>query len=330
MISTVLKKLGSFARFYIISMRPYYFFVTGIAGWVGVAYYEYLSAQGQHQLPELSIEKKILILILLFLSWGVNQIINDFLGLEEDRINAPKRPMVTGDLPAIPAVLVSAVIMIGASVITYLFLSPVAVIFIWVGSLFNVIYNYSKAWGIWANIFFGVMIAITPIFGFYACSPLAPAFYATALPYLFAMVIVLNGLLTFYTYFKDYSGDQAAGQKTLVVQLGIQKSRPLALIFSIVPAIAFLMIQFSAHFPLHTTFYILAGATVLLHGITGIQFFRYPQGPKTRSNLLFNFQAGVAGQAALISIFAPIPGIIVFVLSISLIALLFLSHRDSK
>ena len=35
---------------------------------------------------------------MLFLSWGINQIINDYLGLKEDRVNAPNRPMVTGEL----------------------------------------------------------------------------------------------------------------------------------------------------------------------------------------------------------------------------------------
>ena len=33
-----------FIRAYIKSMRLYYSFVTGIAGWLGVAYYEYLVA----------------------------------------------------------------------------------------------------------------------------------------------------------------------------------------------------------------------------------------------------------------------------------------------
>ena len=33
-----------FARAYVRSMRLYYSFVTGIAGWLGVAYYEYLAA----------------------------------------------------------------------------------------------------------------------------------------------------------------------------------------------------------------------------------------------------------------------------------------------
>lgn len=319
-----LRTAGRFTKFYIISMRPYYFFVTGIAGWVGVAYYE------SQNIAPLSLVKKALILTLLFLSWGVNQILNDFLGRKEDRINAPHRPMVSGDLPAKRSVLLSILIMIGASTITYFYLSPIAVFFIWAGALFNFFYNFSKAWGLWANIVFGLMIAISPLFGFYACHRYLPSFTSTELPYLVLMVAILNGMLTYYTYFKDYTGDKAAGQKTLVVNLGLQVSRYLSLIFSIVPAFSFIIINRFAGFSLNPLFIILAAGTTLLHFITGIQFFRFPEGQKTRSNLVYNFQAGVGGQAALISLFNPNLGLILFMLSIVMIALLFLCHRDSK
>ena len=80
----------SFIKAYIKSMRLYYFFVTGIAGWIGVVYYEYMNSTltGNTIAGTSYSGKKIVILLLLFLSWGINQIINDFLGLKEDRINA--------------------------------------------------------------------------------------------------------------------------------------------------------------------------------------------------------------------------------------------------
>ena len=80
----------SFIKAYLKSMRLYYSFVTGMAGWIGVAYYELLASNHSEHTIEIipSQEKKIVILIMLFLGWGVNQIINDYLGLKEDRINA--------------------------------------------------------------------------------------------------------------------------------------------------------------------------------------------------------------------------------------------------
>ncbi len=77
----------SFAKTYIKSMRLYYSFVTGIAGWIGVAYYQYVAnSTGKIGTSEFiktiecptSLTKMIIILIILFLAWGVNQILNDY------------------------------------------------------------------------------------------------------------------------------------------------------------------------------------------------------------------------------------------------------------
>lgn len=68
---------------YIKSMRLYYAFVTGIPGWLGVAYYESIAVK--LNLPPVPMWKKGIVLVALFLSWGINQIVNDYLGIEEDR-----------------------------------------------------------------------------------------------------------------------------------------------------------------------------------------------------------------------------------------------------
>ena len=62
-----------FARAYVRSMRLYYSFVTGIAGWLGVAYYEYLAANPALRTIEVapSPEKKLVILALLLFNVGV-------------------------------------------------------------------------------------------------------------------------------------------------------------------------------------------------------------------------------------------------------------------
>ena len=96
-----------FLKAYGKSMRIYYSFVTGIAGWVGVAYYQYIAntvgergTSGLERTIEVPapLSRQIVIILILFLAWGINQIVNDFLGYKEDKINAPMRPMVTGEL----------------------------------------------------------------------------------------------------------------------------------------------------------------------------------------------------------------------------------------
>jgi len=101
-----------FWKAYIKSMRLYYAFITGIAGWVGVSFYQF--AMPEHY----SHARATLLLVMLFLSWGVSQIINDYLGLREDRINAPNRPMVTGELDPRNALIVSGIMMAGVVIVS--------------------------------------------------------------------------------------------------------------------------------------------------------------------------------------------------------------------
>ena len=184
-----------------------------MAGWIGVAYYELLASNHPEHTIEIipSQEKKIVILIMLFLGWGVNQIINDYLGLKEDRINSPDRPMVTGELNANKALFLSLGILFAAAGITWFYLEPVAVFFIFAGAILNIIYEFAKGHGVLGNVVFGLMITMATFFGFYACGPTQASFLA---PHRFAALIliwIINGLMTFYTYFKDYEGDKAAG-----------------------------------------------------------------------------------------------------------------------
>jgi len=59
-----------FVLAYIKSMRLYYAFITGIAGWIGVSFYNFC-------MPDhFSYLRSGLILVLLFLSWGINQIVH--------------------------------------------------------------------------------------------------------------------------------------------------------------------------------------------------------------------------------------------------------------
>jgi geranylgeranylglycerol-phosphate geranylgeranyltransferase len=315
---------------YVKSMRLYYSFVTGIGGWAGVAYYEQLLEAGELQGPVLDLGKKAVILTLLFLSWGINQIINDFLGLKEDRINAPHRPMVTGELPVLPALALSLGLMLGATLYSGLFLSPIASGLIWVGAGLNVLYNFSKAWGAWANVVFGLMIAVSPLFGFYAAAPGLPLPWETNLWLLYAGVALLNGILTYYTYFKDYLGDKAVGQKTLVVALGLDKAKKLAVILSLLPSLAFVIAKFAFGVAVNPEFIILAVATTALHLWTGWHYYKNPQGEKTYQGLKGNFQAGVCGQASIIALFTPWLGTILFLASFFLIGFLFDQHKDAK
>jgi geranylgeranylglycerol-phosphate geranylgeranyltransferase len=330
--------MRTFIVAYIKSMRLYYSFITGMAGMMGVAYYQYVALSGD-QIALSGLRKTVetptstpamfLVILILFLSWGINQIINDALGLKEDRINAPQRPMVTGELQPRIAVLVSALLMTGAMVITALALQPAAIIPLVAGVGLNIVYEYAKGHGIWGNIIFGIMISMCAVFGFMAAGPSEASVLTPSRIGMIAYVALVNGVMTFYTYFKDYEGDKAAGKKTLIVRHGLMTSRYIAIGIAFLPSLSFVVGYFILDLwpiALNGVFLLLAALTVLLQVWTGYLFFRNPRGEMTYYSLSFNFRACACCEAALIALYNPTLGILLFLATYMFIAFLFNFH----
>ncbi|MBN2449823.1 MAG: UbiA family prenyltransferase [Lentisphaeria bacterium] len=321
--------MGRFARAYLRSMRPYYSFITGIAGWIGVSFYEFCRPD-QSGSP-----RRLLILTMLFLSWGVNQIINDWLGLPEDRVNAPNRPMVTGELPLRPAVCLSGTLL-GAVLLLSWRLNPWAVLPVVAGVLLNVLYEYAKAWSLAGNAVFGLSIAMCTVYGFLAAGPLPPPplFTSNRLCVLI-LVAVLNGLMTYYTYFKDVAGDRIAGRRTFIVRHGLRLARCAGIAGAFLPTILFLVFVQRNWIPaediLYTRDFVFCGVmTLFLQLWTAVRYFRYPAGEETYFSLVTNIRACVAGQVTLIAIFNGTLALYLLCASYVFIGFLFGLHRDAR
>lgn len=326
---------------YLKSMRLYYAFVTGIVGWIGVAYYQYI-ADASYNNPlsyfQQTIEeptpltKKIIIILLLFLSWGVNQIINDYLGLKEDRINAPHRPMVTGELNPKAALGTSIFLIFCTMLVTWFYLEPVAIIPLLVGIGLNVLYEHAKGYGIWGNIIFGVMIAMCGLYGFWAAGPTNSYFTQSTVSAL-VLIAVTNGLMTYYTYFKDYHGDKAASKKTIVVKYGLEKNRYIAIMASFLPSVLFVIGYFgfnAIQIELNNIFIILGGLTIFLEIWTGVLYYRNPKGELTYYCLVTNFRACTCAQTAIIALFNPELGLILCLMAYVFIGFIFNLHTNIK
>jgi geranylgeranylglycerol-phosphate geranylgeranyltransferase len=321
-----------FLKAYVKSMRLYYAFITGIAGWLGVSFYDHIATDYQTVEILPSIEKKCIILIILFLSWGINQIINDYLGLKEDRINAPQRPMVTGELNSRCALILSGALILGTTIITWFYLEPIALIPLLSGVLLNIIYEQVKSYGILGNLIFGLMITMCSAFGFLAAGPTQPPYFTSSRISVLIVVLIMNGLMTFYTYFKDYDGDKAAGKKTVVVQYGLEKSRILAIFFSFFPTLIFVFIYLSGFIEALITnaFIILGLLTLYLQIWTGILYYKNPKGKLTYRSLVVNFRACTCGQATLIALFNKELAMTLFLVSYILIGFLFNLHQNHR
>ncbi len=338
------KKFSSqvvFAKAYVKSMRLYYSFVTGIAGWIGVSYYEFIATtEGprgtsgmiktiERPTPD---DQKVIILIILFLAWGINQIINDFLGQKEDRINAPDRPMVSGELNPRWALALSVSMLTGSLLITWFFLQPIAIYPLLIGVILNVLYEYAKGKGILANILFGLMISMCGLYGFFASGPMETYFTRSRISALF-FIALLNGLMTYYTYFKDFIGDKAAGKSTIVVKYGLETNRYIAIFASFLPSILFIIGYYglgSFEIELNRTFVFVGILTVFLQIWTGYLYYKNPKGEMTYYSLVTNFRACTCGQTAIIALFNPVLGLFLFLICYVFVGFLFNLHTNIK
>jgi geranylgeranylglycerol-phosphate geranylgeranyltransferase len=317
-----------FVLAYLRSMRLYFSFVTGIAGWIGVSFYDFCMPGGA------GLARKGLILTLLFLSYGVNQVINDYYGLKEDRINAPHRPMVTGELNPRLALLLSVSLLAVVGIVSW-FLAPLAVIPVAAGVLLNLLYEYAKAWSLLGNAVFGLSIAMCTAYGFLASGPPPDPLFTSNRICVFLLVALLNALMTYYTYFKDYKGDRAAGKRTFIVKYGLRVARYVGVVGAFFPTLAFFSFHAAGWLPMgdilfRRDFIFCGMITLFLQLWTAILFFRHPIGERTYFSLVTNVRACVAGQVTLIAIFNGTLALYLLSASYVFIGFLFDLYKDAR
>jgi len=309
---------SKFIRAYIKSMRPYLFFATGIAGWLGIAF------SG----VEVNILRKILILALLFLSWGINQIVNDYLGIKEDRINAPLRPMVSGELNTKYALITTFIFFLLGAVISYL-LNPHALIVYLIGYIFNIIYEYLKGIPLLGNIWFGILLSVCPFYGALAVSKqnLFMVLTNKDLVFVSLFIALMFSTMTFFTYYKDFKGDKAAGKKTLVVLLSPEKAKYLNFLMAFIPYIVLSAIIYSKLWQPGSNIYflVLNSISFILVFYTAIILFRFPSGEKTTGALKWNFSGTVLFETSFIALVNPLLAIVLFVIGFLSVYYLFVS-----
>jgi geranylgeranylglycerol-phosphate geranylgeranyltransferase len=313
---------------YVKSMRLYFAFITGIAGWIGVSFYQFCMPE------QASYLRGAIILFMLFMSYGVNQVVNDYFGRAEDRINAPNRPMVTGELNPRAALLVSAGLMVAVIGVSW-FLNPWAVVPVVAGVLLNILYEFAKSWSLVGNVVFGGSIAMCTAYGFLAAGPMPSPVFTRNRFSVFMLVAILNALMTYYTYFKDYHGDTVAGKRTFVVKYGLRTARYAGVVGAFLPTLAFFFFQGMGWLPMsdilfQRDFVFCGVVTLFLQLWTAILYFTSPVGTRTYFNLVTNIRACVAGQVTLIAIFNGTLALYLLTASYVLIGFLFDLHKDAR
>ncbi|MEK6570090.1 MAG: UbiA family prenyltransferase [Bacteroidota bacterium] len=217
-----------FVRSYVITMRPYLLFISGITGIVGLSF-----------APPIPTGTLAILAVAFFLSYGFGQALTDCFQTDTDSLSSPYRPLSQGRVRRgnVLAVSLTGLFAIGiiltVAALINLVLSTVAVI-----GLATYTYFKRRWWGgPWYNAW---IVALLYLIAFVSGSGVASAAVAWNPPVLFTLVGVFFGYANFVLsgYFKDISADRATGYNTLPVVFGLKVSAVVSDVFAFLTLIS--------------------------------------------------------------------------------------------
>lgn len=217
-----------FVRGYVITMRPYLLFVSGIAGIVGLAL-----------APGIPAPDTLLLATAFFLSYGFGQALTDCFQVDTDSLSAPYRPLVRGDIARRDVMTVSLVGLaaIGLTLALYNALNiPLAAVAV----LGLATYTPFKRRP-WAGPFYNAwIVALLTVIGYFAALGATGTAAEMSTTFLATVLCVFFGYANFVLagYYKDISADRATGYRTLPVVAGMKVSAIVSDIFAAAALIA--------------------------------------------------------------------------------------------
>jgi 4-hydroxybenzoate polyprenyltransferase len=193
---------------YVITMRPYLLFVSGITGIAGIA------LSGNNDLLRV-----ILISIAAFLSYGFGQALTDCFQIDTDSISSPYRPLTQGLINKTQVMSISVVgLLFCISIFSYY--NPI-VILLGIISAFGLITytTFKRKW--WGGPFYNSwIVAVLLLMSFYAASGNITTEISFNLTLTISTVFFGYANFVLSGYFKDISADRATGYITLPVKFG--------------------------------------------------------------------------------------------------------------
>lgn len=210
-IPPVLPAAIAFTRGYIVTMRPYLLFVSGIAGLAGMAFG--VTRFGARELAAS---------IACFLSYGFGQALTDCFQTDTDAISAPYRPLTRGAIPRNLTLTVSLAGLL-ACVSTLGSLNPWNLALGAAGGAGLATYTWFKRrW--WGGPWYNAWIVLV----LFAMGALAGGWDRTGMDGMFAWTAAgtFFGYANFVLagYFKDIGADRATGYETFPVRFGRAKA----------------------------------------------------------------------------------------------------------
>jgi 4-hydroxybenzoate polyprenyltransferase len=200
-----------FGRAYVITMRPYLLFVSGIAGIVGLAL-----------APAVDIPPTVLLAAVFFLSYGFGQALTDCFQLDTDSLSAPYRPLVRGMVRRRDVLAVSlAGLAAGGAILVRSHPVNASLALLAIGGLASYTF-FKRRW--WAGPFYNAwIVALLPVMGFVSASGVAASPLVWPASLTWAVLAAFFGYANFVLagYFKDISADRETGYNTFPVVFGM-------------------------------------------------------------------------------------------------------------
>ena len=213
-VGTAAARVGSrrFLRDYIITMRPYLMFVSGITGLAGLAL-----------APALPLGNGLALALAFFLSYGFGQALTDCFQLDTDSLSAPYRPLVRGAIRRRDVLWVSLTGLLAIAAV-FAVHNPLNVPAAGAAVLGLATYTYFKRrW--WAGPFYNAWIVVVlALIGYLSGSVAGLGVRSTALAATLSAVFFGYANFVLTGYYKDISADRATGYRTLPVRWGLRRS----------------------------------------------------------------------------------------------------------
>lgn len=200
----------TFVRAYVVTMRPYLLFVSGITGVAGMAF----AAAAPAWIT-------VLLAAACFGAYGFGQALTDCSQLDTDALSAPYRPLVRGTIRRgdVLAVSLSGLAVTGALLTWFAPRNlPLALLAVLGLATYT---PFKRRW--WAGPFYNAwIVALLAIIAWLATAGAAGAPASWSVAFGATLVAVFCGYANFVLtgYYKDTSADRATGYRTLPVVLG--------------------------------------------------------------------------------------------------------------
>lgn len=204
------RRVADLVRAYVVTMRPYLLFVSGITGLAGLAFGPATGA-GQTWLAGGA----------FFLSYGFGQALTDCFQMDTDALSAPYRPLVQGGLARGPVLCTSlgGLLLCGLVLVWY---HPVnaALAMLAVGGLATYTW-FKRRW--WGGPFYNAwIVALLVVMGYFVAAGWQ-ATHRVAGDLVGLLLLAFFGYANFVLtgYYKDVPADRATGYHTLPVVFGL-------------------------------------------------------------------------------------------------------------